>query len=69
MVKTKGNYRHFKGGIYKVILLAKDSETKENVVVYENINEPNEIWVRPESMFSEKIVFEGKEIYRFTLIE
>lgn len=29
-----GVYRHFKGGMYLALLLAKDSETEEDVVVY-----------------------------------
>ena len=30
----KGKYRHFKGGEYEVLHLAKDSETLETLVVY-----------------------------------
>lgn len=29
-----GVYRHFKGGMYLALMLAKDSETEEDVVVY-----------------------------------
>ncbi|MBQ9958448.1 MAG: DUF1653 domain-containing protein, partial [Clostridia bacterium] len=29
-----GKYRHFKGGEYEVIGIAKDSETLEEMVVY-----------------------------------
>ena len=30
-------YRHFKGGIYKVILIARDSEDQAEVVVYRSV--------------------------------
>ncbi|HQA98625.1 MAG TPA: DUF1653 domain-containing protein [Candidatus Dojkabacteria bacterium] len=29
-----GVYKHFKGGMYLALMLAKDSETEEDVVVY-----------------------------------
>ena len=45
-VKVGGIYKHFKGHIYKVIALAKDSEDLSIKVVYENI-ENKEVWVRP----------------------
>lgn len=41
-------YRHFKGNIVEVIALAKDSETLEEVVVY---NHDGDNWVRPYNMF------------------
>lgn len=44
-VKINGLYKHFKGHIYKVLLIAKDSETLKEKVVYQNI-ETNELWVR-----------------------
>ena len=44
-VKINGLYKNFKGHIYKVLLIAKDSETLKEKVVYQNI-ETNELWVR-----------------------
>lgn len=49
-VKVGTIYRHFKGMPVKVLMLAKDSETKEDVVVYEHLD-TNEIWVRKKEMF------------------
>ena len=49
-VVVGGIYKHFKGHIYKVIALAKDSEDLSMKVVYQN-TEDNETWVRPLSEF------------------
>ena len=53
-VKIDSLYKHFKGMIVQVIILAKDSETLEDVVVYEHIDN-NEIWVRPLAEFISKV--------------
>lgn len=39
-------WRHFKGGLYLVICVAKDSETQEEVVVYRERNTTKN-WTRP----------------------
>lgn len=49
----KGFYRHKKGNIYKVLYIAKHSETLEDLVIYIDINN-NKIWARPIWMFLEK---------------
>ncbi len=38
-------YRHYKGGLYCVLMLAKDSNTTESVVVYRSLKD-KQIWVR-----------------------
>ena len=63
---TLGKYKHFKGGMYEVIALAKHSETEEKMVVYKALYGDGEIWVRPEKMWEEEVVFEGKKTKRFT---
>lgn len=60
-----GIYEHYKGNKYKVIGVAKHSETLENLVVYQALYGENDLWVRPYEMFCEKFVKEGKEIERF----
>lgn len=62
----QGTYRHFKGGIYEVLGLARHSETEELLVVYKNSE--GQIWVRPYEMFFEAVLHEGAQIQRFTLI-
>ena len=47
-----GVYRHFKGGEYEVLEVARHSETEELLVVYCSIDDPEITWVRPVEMFS-----------------
>ena len=68
MIKL-GKYRHFKGGMYEVIGIAKHSETLEELVVYRALYGDNELWVRPASMWNETVTRDGKTVPRFTYIE
>ena len=61
-------YRHFKGNIYRVLHIAKHSETLEDMVVYQAMYGERGIWVRPLSMFEEVIERDGKTIRRFSPI-
>lgn len=68
-----GKYRHYKGKFYQVIDTAIHSETLERMVVYRALYESkdfgkDQLWVRPEKMFSEKVIVEGKEVPRFQLV-
>jgi hypothetical protein len=61
-------YRHFKGNIYKVLHIAKHSETLEDIVVYQAMYGERGIWVRPKNMFDEVIERDGRLIRRFAEI-
>lgn len=63
-----GCYRHFKGNEYRVVALAKNSETEEMMVVYKALYNEGELWVRPASMWNETVIRDGKEYKRFTYI-
>jgi len=56
---------HFKGGLYKMLGIAQHSETLEEMVVYQALYGKHEIWVRPKTMFFDKIVRNGIKIDRF----
>jgi hypothetical protein len=68
MLKS-GKYKHYKGNEYEVLYLAKDSETLEDLVVYQALYGEKLIWVRPLKMFVESVEIDGKQIPRFCLIE
>ena len=72
-VKINSLYKHFKGHIYKVLAIAKDSEDESLKVVYQNVD-TKEIWVRDYNDFlavldnNEKYP-NVKQKYRFEEIE
>ena len=61
-------YRHFKGNVYRVLHIAKHSETLEEMVVYQAMYGERGVWVRPKSMFEEEIERDGKTFRRFSPI-
>ena len=48
-----GLYRHFKGNLYRLLYVAKHSETLEPMVVYQALYGEMGIWVRPAAMWNE----------------
>ena len=64
-----GRYRHFKGGEYEVLFPATHSETGELYVVYRALYGEKKVWIRPASMWNEKVERDGKRFLRFVKIE
>ena len=64
-----GRYRHYKGGEYEVIGVARHSETLEPLVLYRPLYSHSGLWVRPYAMFFEDIEFEGQRQPRFARID
>ncbi len=54
-----GRYRHYKGGEYEVIGVARHSETHEALVVYRPLYNTTGWWVRPHAMFFESVAVDG----------
>ena len=64
-----GKYRHYKGGEYEVLSLAKSSENyNETVVVYKSLTD-GKIWVRPAYMWNELVFNKGEYVKRFEILE
>lgn len=64
-----GKYRHFKGGLYEVISMARHSESGEEMVVYRALYGDGGWWVRPAAMWNETVRRDGVTYRRFTRIE
>lgn len=54
MDKLDGYYRHRKGKIYRILHIAKHSETEEELVVYQAMYGKGEVWARPKCMFMDE---------------
>jgi hypothetical protein len=68
-----GKYQHYKGKLYEVIGVARDSESLEELVVYRALYVSEEfgkeaIWVRPKKMFLESVEVSGKRVPRFRYV-
>ncbi|MEG2002587.1 MAG: DUF1653 domain-containing protein [Clostridia bacterium] len=64
-----GKYRHFKGNYYQVKYLAKNSETLEDMVVYQALYGDQGIWVRPAKMWNETVEKDGNPVKRFEKVD
>ena len=62
-------YRHFKGKVYRLVSVAKDSENENKIVVYQAMYENGDIWVRPYYEFFGKVDCDGRVRDRFTPID
>ena len=63
-----GRYRHYKGGEYEVIGVARHSETLEPLVVYRPLDSDSGWWARPHAMFFEHVVIDGVSRPRFEAV-
>lgn len=66
-------YRHFKGMQYQILTIATHSETDEQMVVYQQLYAPFQVYVRPLGMFLSKVDKEKypqvQQEYRFEKIQ
>ena len=63
-----GRYRHYKGNEYRVLGLARHSETLESLVVYDALYGELGRWVRPAAMFVETVEVDGRRVPRFVRV-
>ena len=64
-----GRYRHFKGGEYEVLGIARHSEDESPMVVYRPLYNDSGLWVRPADMWNEIVVRDGRTSTRFLQVE
>lgn len=70
-IEVGGKYRHYKGNLYEVIVVARDCEDpQKELVVYKALYDspefgPNQVWVRSKEDFLAQVTKDGKNFYRF----
>ncbi|MFT5037338.1 MAG: hypothetical protein ACI9VM_000917 [Candidatus Azotimanducaceae bacterium] len=67
-------YRHYKGKEYVVLNIARNTETLEDLVVYQaQYDTPDfgskPVWIRPKDMFEETVEVDGVQIDRFIRVD
>lgn len=60
-------WRHYKGKHYKILVLGKHSETDEVLAAYQR-QEDGHVFFRPIDLFFDEVVWEGKTVPHFVLI-
>ncbi len=72
-LKINSIYKHFKGHTYKLIYIARDSENIKDLIVYQDVNNLDKVWVRDLDEFNSLVDKEKypdiKQKYRFEEVE
>lgn len=63
-----GIYNHYKGYEYEVLDIVIHSETLEELVLYRPLYGERKLWVRPLSMFQERLLVDGRTVTRFEYV-
>jgi hypothetical protein len=68
-----GIYRHYKGGIFKVVAEAKMDDTNEDYIVFHSVYQGIERgaggwWIRHKDEFTEDVEYKGKTVPRFKFV-
>ncbi len=61
-------YRHYKGGLYRVVTTAVDEATGNVLVIYYSIDKTF-TWSRTYENFAELVEVDGKKVARFERVE
>lgn len=63
----KGMYRHYKGGIYSVLLEVVHADTGDNQVIYND--DKGDLWARSTEAFTAQVEVNGEMVDRFERLE
>lgn len=68
-----GIYRHYKGGIFKVVAVAKMDDSNEEYVVFHSVYQGIERgeggwWIRRKEEFNEEVEYRGRTVPRFKFV-
>jgi hypothetical protein len=64
-IQPHTTYQHYKGLCYKILAIARHSETLEEMVIYQALYGEGAIWARPVSLFLGDVVVDGRSQARF----
>jgi hypothetical protein len=69
-VKPGQLWKHYKGGMYRILTLAKNNQTDDlyDAVVYVDATDPEKIWTQSLERFLSTEQHEGNTVPRFTFI-
>jgi len=62
-------YEHYKNKRYRIITIARHSESLEEQVIYQALYGDGEVWVRPISLFLETVSVDGRSQPRFKKVD
>jgi hypothetical protein len=65
-IKVGQVYMHYKGNHYRILALGKHSESGEDLVGYQRV-EDGAVYFRPKTMFFDPVEYEDKKTTRFVL--
>lgn len=68
-----GKYLHYKGKMYDVLFIARNSDTLEEMVIYRGLYDDKRfgkkpVWARSVRSFLENVVVDGKIVPRFKFL-
>lgn len=67
-VVQRGIYRHFKGAIYQVLMVATSEATGRRDVIYSRVHGDSQVWSRPVSDFTDTVATSSGPVPRFDFV-
>lgn len=63
-----GIYQHYKGGKYQVVNEACSTEDKSINIIYHDLSDEKNFWIRPKENFLQEVELDDKKVPRFVFI-